>query len=43
MGLSASMWTGVSGLGAHGEKMSVIGNNIANVNTVGFKGRPHAL
>ncbi|BBD08899.1 flagellar hook protein FlgE [Desulfovibrio ferrophilus] len=38
MGLSASMWTGVSGLGAHGEKMSVIGNNIANVNTVGFKG-----
>ena len=38
MGLSASMWTGVSGLGAHGEKMSVIGNNIANVSTVGFKG-----
>ena len=38
MGLSASMWTGVSGLSAHGEKMSVIGNNIANVNTVGFKG-----
>lgn len=38
MGLSASMWTGVSGLTAHGEKMSVIGNNIANVNTVGFKG-----
>lgn len=38
MGLSASMWTGVSGLQAHGEKMSVVGNNIANVNTVGFKG-----
>jgi len=37
MGLSASMWTGVSGLSAHGEKMSVIGNNIANTNTVGFK------
>ncbi|WP_462326986.1 flagellar hook-basal body complex protein, partial [Desulfobaculum sp.] len=32
------MWTGVSGLQAHGEKMGVIGNNIANVNTVGFKG-----
>jgi flagellar hook protein FlgE len=32
------MWTGVSGLSAHGEKMNVVGNNIANVNTVGFKG-----
>ena len=38
MGLSASMWTGVSGLQTHGEKMSVVGNNIANINTVGFKG-----
>ena len=37
MGLSASMWTGVSGLINHGEKMNVVGNNIANVNTVGFK------
>jgi flagellar hook protein FlgE len=32
------MWTGVSGLIAHGEKMNVLGNNIANVNTVGYKG-----
>lgn len=31
------MWTGVSGLLAHGDKMNIIGNNIANVNTVGFK------
>lgn len=38
MSLSASMWTGISGLLAHGEKMNVLGNNIANVNTVGFKG-----
>ena len=38
MGLSASMWTSVSGLLTHGERMSVIGNNIANVNTVAFKG-----
>src|SRR5215469_4497749 len=38
MSLSASMWTSVTGLLAHGEKMNVIGNNIANVNTVGFKG-----
>ena len=38
MGLSASMWTSVSGLLTHGERMSVVGNNIANVNTVAFKG-----
>lgn len=38
MSVTASMWTGVSGLLAHGEKMNVLGNNIANVNTVGFKG-----
>ena len=31
------MWTSVSGLLVHGEKMNVIGNNISNVNTVGFK------
>ncbi len=37
MSLTASMWTSVSGLLTHGEKMNVIGNNIANVNTVGFK------
>ena len=37
MGLSASMWTSVSGLLMHGEKMNVVGNNIANVSTVGFK------
>ena len=39
MSLTASMWTGVSGLISHGERMNVIGNNIANVNTVGFKGQ----
>jgi flagellar hook protein FlgE len=33
------MWTSVSGLLAHGERMNVIGNNISNVNTVGFKGQ----
>ena len=37
MGLSTSMWTGVSGLLVHGEKMNVVGHNIANVNTIGFK------
>lgn len=32
-----SMFSGVSGLRTHQTKMDVIGNNIANVNTVGFK------
>lgn len=32
-----SMWSGVSGLKTHQTKMDVIGNNIANVNTIGFK------
>ena len=32
-----SMYSGVSGLRAHQSKMDTIGNNIANVNTVGFK------
>lgn len=32
-----SMFSGVSGLKTHQTKMDVIGNNIANVNTVGFK------
>ncbi|MCT4662517.1 MAG: flagellar basal body protein, partial [Tissierellales bacterium] len=31
------MYSGVSGLRIHQSKMDVIGNNIANVNTVGFK------
>ncbi len=32
-----SMFSGVSGLRAHQSRMDVIGNNVANVNTVGFK------
>jgi flagellar hook protein FlgE len=31
------MYSAVSGLSAHQTKMNVIGNNIANVNTYGFK------
>jgi flagellar hook protein FlgE len=38
MGLSASLYSGTSGLKAHGEDMTVIGNNISNVSTIGFKG-----
>ncbi len=38
LGLGTSMWSGVSGLLAHSQRMSTIGNNLANVNTIGFKG-----
>ncbi len=37
MGVSSSLYSGVSGLTANGNAMSVIGNNIANANTIGFK------
>ena len=37
MGVSSSLYSGVSGLNANGNAMSVIGNNIANANTIGFK------
>lgn len=33
-----SMYSGVSGMRGFQTKLDVIGNNIANVNTVGFKG-----
>lgn len=38
MSILTSLFTGVSGLGANGQALSVIGDNIANGNTVGFKG-----
>jgi flagellar hook protein FlgE len=37
MSISSSMNAGVSGINAAGTQISVIGDNIANVNTVGFK------
>jgi flagellar hook protein FlgE len=37
MSLSSAMYTGVSGLLNNGQAMNVIGNNISNVNTTGFK------
>src|SRR5512138_1780170 len=37
MSITSSMFTGISGLTANGEAISVLGNNIANVNTIGFK------
>lgn len=38
MGIMTSLYTGVSGLSANGLALSAIGDNIANVNTTGFKG-----
>ncbi|QGY39081.1 flagellar hook-basal body complex protein [Pseudodesulfovibrio cashew] len=38
MGLGASLYSGITGLTVHSERMTVIGNNLANVNTTGFKG-----
>src|SRR5438309_8323038 len=32
-----SLFSAISGLQAHQTKMDVVGNNIANVNTVGYK------
>ncbi|MFN0251414.1 MAG: flagellar hook protein FlgE [Kofleriaceae bacterium] len=37
MTIGNSLWIGVSGLMAHGEAISTVGDNIANVSTVGFK------
>ncbi|QWV93095.1 flagellar hook basal-body protein [Geomonas oryzisoli] len=38
MSVTSALFTGVTGLIQNGEAMNVIGNNISNVNTIGFKG-----
>lgn len=38
MSVTSALFTGVSGLLNNAEGMNVIGNNISNVNTIGFKG-----
>lgn len=38
MASTTALFTGLSGLNVHSKKLDVIGNNIANVNTTGFKG-----
>ncbi|PID37865.1 MAG: flagellar biosynthesis protein FlgE [Proteobacteria bacterium] len=38
MSVISSMYTGASGLSAHGDAMQVVGDNIANSNTIGYKG-----
>lgn len=37
MGIQSALFTGVSGLSTYSNAISIIGNNIANVNTPGFK------
>src|SRR5579863_2154317 len=37
MSVLDAMYTGVSGLDAEGSALSVIGDNVSNANTVGFK------
>ncbi|HIJ82477.1 MAG TPA: flagellar hook-basal body complex protein [Desulfuromonadales bacterium] len=38
MSVTSALYTGVSGLMANAEGINIIGNNLSNVNTVGFKG-----
>ncbi len=38
MSILTSLFAGISGLNAFGNALSVVGNNVANMNTVGFKG-----
>jgi flagellar hook protein FlgE len=38
MGISSALYSGASGLNTNSQAMSVIGNNLANTNTLGFKG-----
>ena len=37
MSITNSLYIGISGLMAHGDAISVVGDNIANASTVGFK------
>ena len=38
MSLTTALFTGLTGMGTHTKALDVIGNNITNVNTIGFKG-----
>jgi flagellar hook protein FlgE len=37
MGLTGALFSGVSGINTNGNAMNILGDNIANINTVGFK------
>jgi flagellar hook protein FlgE len=38
MSITSAMYTGVTGLVTYSSQMSVVSNNLANVNTIGYKG-----
>lgn len=38
MGISSALYSGISGLHTNGRAMTVLGNNLANTNTIGYKG-----
>lgn len=37
--MSRSLFTGITGLRAHQQKLDVVANNLANTNTIGYKGQ----
>ena len=37
MSIVNAMYTGVSGLATEGDALGIVGDNVANANTVGFK------
>ena len=41
--MGSALYAGISGLNASSTEMDVIANNIANVNTVGYKAQTHFL
>ena len=43
MSLSSALFSGISGLNTLGNSMTVIGDNIANVNTVAYKSNSSAF
>jgi flagellar hook protein FlgE len=43
MALASALYSGISGLSTMGNAMQIIGDNIANVNTVGFKGSTYTF
>jgi flagellar hook protein FlgE len=43
MSLTSSLFSGISGLTTLGNSMQIIGDNIANVNTIGFKGASYVF
>ena len=43
MALTSTLFTGLSGLDVNQTRLNVVGNNIANVNTVAFKASTRAI